>query len=257
MLGTLEEVLARDDTSAEVARSLTVAHRNSQRLLRLVNSLLDFSRLEAGRVKASYRPTDLGALTTDLVSNFRAACDKAGLTLRVDCPPLPRSVFVDRDMWEKIVLNLVSNAFKFTLSGEIHIRLSTTDTACEMSVSDSGVGIPEAFLPHIFERFHRVPTTQKGGPTRARALDSPWCASWCTSTAVRCASRAHLARGPPSPFPSRSDRTIFRRSRSTAPQAACVRDPWPLRMWKKPSVGCRALRIFLPSVRASLQGFRL
>ena len=135
---------------------LETAHRNGLRLLKLVNTLLDFSRIEAGRARASYEPTDLAALTAELASNFRSACEKAGLRLVVDCPPLPEPVFVDRDMWEKVVLNLVSNAFKFTLEGEIAVRLRPVGGAVELSVRDTGTGIPAGELPRIFERFHRV-----------------------------------------------------------------------------------------------------
>ena len=100
-----------------IASCVEIAHRNGLRLLKLVNTLLDFSRIEAGRVQASYEPTDLAALTAELAEHFRSAMERAGLELDVDCPPLREPVYVDRDMWEKIVLNLLSNAFKFTLRG--------------------------------------------------------------------------------------------------------------------------------------------
>ena len=135
-----------------------MVHRNGLRLLRLVNTLLDFSRIEAGRVQATFRPTDLGAYTAELASNFRSACEHAGLGLTVDCPPLPDPVYVDADMWERVVLNLVSNAFKYTLDGEYRrdgASLPMTRTA-ELVVSDTGVGIPEDELPRIFDRFHRI-----------------------------------------------------------------------------------------------------
>src|SRR5262249_23846220 len=115
MIGPLEDLL----TSAtalprEVTEAVRVAHRNALRLLKLVKPLLDFSGIEAGRIEASYEPTDRAAYTTELASVFRSAIEKAGLRLTVECEPLPESVYVDRDMWEKIVLNLLSNAFKFT-----------------------------------------------------------------------------------------------------------------------------------------------
>ena len=104
-----------------------LVHRGGLRLLKLVNTLLDFSRVEAGRVQASYVPSDLAHLTTDLASTFRSVIENAGLRLRVDCAPLPESVWVDREMWGKIVLNLLSNAFKFTFEGEIAVVLRAED----------------------------------------------------------------------------------------------------------------------------------
>ncbi len=157
MLGPLEDAMA--DASADPARQrerLEIAHRNALRLLRLVNSLLDFSRIEAGRVEAVYVATDLAALTADLASSFRSATDKAGLILRVDTPKLRQPAYVDRDMWEKIVLNLVSNAFKFTFTGEIAVELRERDGAAVLTVRDTGTGIPAAQIGKLFDRFHRV-----------------------------------------------------------------------------------------------------
>jgi PAS domain S-box-containing protein len=156
IMGPVEDALA--DTSASPARreSLDIAHRNGLRLLRLVNSLLDFSRIEAGRVHASYTPTDLSRLTVDLASVFRAAMEKAGLHFAVDCPPLPEPVYVDVDMWEKVVLNLLSNAFKYTFDGGIAVALQPRGDHAELIVRDTGVGVPEDELPHLFDRFHRV-----------------------------------------------------------------------------------------------------
>ncbi len=158
MLGPVEELLARSHTDLPPAASgqLEVVNRNGLRLLRLVNSLLDFSRIEAGRVRATFQPTELAAFTADLASNFRSACERAGLTLTVDCPPLGEPVFVDREMWEKIVLNLISNAFKFTFDGEIAIAVRRSGTAIELQVRDTGTGIPAEEMPRLFERFHRI-----------------------------------------------------------------------------------------------------
>jgi signal transduction histidine kinase len=156
MLGPLEEVLASDRVDPSVRAELDVAHRNALRLLRLVNTLLDFSRVEAGRAQAAFAPVDLAALTVDLASTFRSAVERGGLSLQVACRPLHEPVFVDRDMWEKIVLNLLSNAFKFTFRGGIAVRLEPVSGAVRLIVADTGVGIPAETLPHIFERFHRV-----------------------------------------------------------------------------------------------------
>jgi signal transduction histidine kinase/DNA-binding response OmpR family regulator len=156
MLGPLEDALASADLPAKEREKVDTAHRNSLRLFKLVNALLDFSRIEAGRAQASYEPVDLAVLTAELASNFRSACERAGLRLSVDCPPLDEPVYVDREMWEKIVLNLLSNAFKFTFEGEIAVRLRSVGGQAELSVRDSGVGIPPHELPRLFERFHRI-----------------------------------------------------------------------------------------------------
>ena len=135
---------------------LDLVHRNALRLLKLVNSLLDFARIESGRVDAAYVATDLSRLTADLASNFRSACERAGLRLSVDCPPLSGPVHVDRDMWEKIVLNLISNAFKFTFEGGIEVALGEVGGWAELSVRDTGIGIPDAEIGRLFERFYRI-----------------------------------------------------------------------------------------------------
>ncbi len=157
LLGPLDELLSAEGTLPPAQREqVELARRNALRLLKLVNILLDFSRLEAGRMQAAYTPTDLADLTADLASVFRAAVEDAGLRLTVSCPPLAEPVYVDREMWEKIVFNLLSNAFKFTFAGEIAITLRQVGPTVELTVRDSGTGIPEHELPHIFERFHRV-----------------------------------------------------------------------------------------------------
>jgi signal transduction histidine kinase/DNA-binding response OmpR family regulator len=158
MLGPLEDVLAGMGGSLprETRERVDVAHRNSLRLLKLVNTLLDFSRIEAGRIQASYEPTDLCKLTVDLASVFRSAVERAGIRLVINCDELPEFVYVDREMWEKVVLNLLSNAFKFTFEGEIEVRLRAADGAAELAVRDTGIGIAAGEIPHLFERFHRV-----------------------------------------------------------------------------------------------------
>ncbi|MEH1823772.1 MAG: ATP-binding protein [Nostoc sp.] len=162
MLGPLEDTLTNCATllPAKELEQLEMVQRNGLRLLKLVNSLLDFSRIEAGRVQASYEPTNLATFTTELASVFRSAVERAGMQLLVNCPSLPAQVYVDRDMWEKIVLNLLSNAFKFTMAGEIAVSLQWSNDHIEFAVKDTGIGIPAAEIPHLFERFHRVKGAQ-------------------------------------------------------------------------------------------------
>ena len=158
MLSPLEEVLAGPEAAlpADTRHLVAVAHRNGLRLLRLVNALLDFSRVEAGRATARFEPVDLAALTAELAGNFRSLCEQAGLDFTVDCPGLPEPVAVDRDMWEKVVLNLLSNAFKFTFAGGIAVTLRAESGRAVLAVSDTGIGIPDHEVPRLFERFHRV-----------------------------------------------------------------------------------------------------
>jgi PAS domain S-box-containing protein len=162
MLGPLDEVLpeASQRLSPEHHELLVAARRNGLRLLKLVNTLLDFSRIEAGRAQASYQPTDLAGFTTEIASAFDSAMKIAGLRFSVECLPIADPVYVDRDMWEKIVLNLLSNAYKFTFTGEVALTLKPRDGAVELQVRDTGVGIPEAHLDHVFERFHRIESTR-------------------------------------------------------------------------------------------------
>ena len=158
MLGPLEDSLAETDEplTPRQHERIVLIHRNGQRLLRLVNTLLDFSRIEAGRVCATFESIDLGQLTTDLASTFRSAIERAGMQLLVDCPALPQPVYVDVQMWEKIILNLLSNAFKHTFAGTISVRLKQVGEQIELRVSDSGIGIAGDQIPRLFERFHRV-----------------------------------------------------------------------------------------------------
>lgn len=161
MLGPLEDSLEDIDQPLSVVQyeRFQLIYRNAVRLLILVNSLLDFSRLETNRMQAIYEPTELSSFTKELVSAFQPAIEKAGLKLELDIEPLDERVYVDKEMWEKIISNLLSNAFKFTLQGCISITLKKKINCVELQVQDTGVGIPEEALPHLFERFFRVEST--------------------------------------------------------------------------------------------------
>ncbi|NTX36572.1 response regulator [Myxococcus sp. CA033] len=159
ILGPIEDAMARTPRALG-EEQLDLVRRNALRLYKMVNTLLDFSRMEAGRTQATYVPTDLSAFTRNLASAFESAVGSAGLRLRVDCPPLPESIYVDPEMWEKVVLNLLSNAVKYTHQGEIRVGMHWRDGRAVLTVQDTGVGIPEEDLPRIFERFYRVRATQ-------------------------------------------------------------------------------------------------
>ncbi|MBO6574082.1 MAG: response regulator [Rhodothermales bacterium] len=162
ILGPVEDALADQEQvlAGRQRERAELVHRNSLRLLKLVNTLLDFSRIEAGRLRAVYEKTDLAHFTTELASIFRSTIERAGMELRIQCDPIPEPVFVDRNLWEKIVLNLISNAFKHTFEGHIGVFIRSVEGRIELQVEDTGTGIPEADLPHLFERFHRVEGAQ-------------------------------------------------------------------------------------------------
>ncbi|WP_336317643.1 SpoIIE family protein phosphatase [Streptomyces lavendofoliae] len=156
IMGPVQELRSRLADDEPALRDLDIIHRNGLRLSKLVNTLLDFSRIEAGRMRAGYEPADLAAVTGELASVFRSAIDKAGLDFRVDCVPLGQPVHIDRDMWEKVILNLLSNALKFTFDGSIAVTVREEDDHAVVTVEDTGIGVPQAELPRLFERFHRI-----------------------------------------------------------------------------------------------------
>ncbi len=160
MTGPLRDALDHAQLPPSARQQLQMVERNTLRLSKLVNALLEFSRIEAGRVTSVFRPTDLAALTGELASSFRSAMDAAGLAYRVACAPLPAPVYVDRDHWERILLNLLSNALKYTLQGSVSVRVSADAGGAVVEVEDTGIGVATDELPRLFERFHRVEGVQ-------------------------------------------------------------------------------------------------
>lgn len=156
IMGPLEELRSRLIDDPQSYEDVEIIHRNGLRLGKLVNALLDFSRIEAGRMQASCEPVDLATFTAELAGVFRSAIDKAGLRYDVDCPPLGQEVYIDRQMWEKVVLNLLSNALKFTFDGSIGVSVRKEATEVVVTVSDTGIGVAAEEMPRLFERFHRI-----------------------------------------------------------------------------------------------------
>jgi signal transduction histidine kinase len=169
LLGPLQDIL--DSAASALApgsRSmLETARRNAFRLLTLLDALPDSSRIESGGTLGARAPADLASVTAALVGTFQSVCDAAGLRLIVDCPPLAEALSVDPDAWEKIVVNLVANAFKTTTTGAIEVRLRAQDGNAQLIVSDTGAGMSENELRYVFERIDRVATQDADGSGRA------------------------------------------------------------------------------------------
>ena len=160
LLGPIEDTLHHPEDIESTRSRMDTAYRNALRMQKLVNTLLEFSRIEAGRVDGRFSRVDICTITRDLASSFRSAIEKAGMQLICECGPINSEVYVDVDMWEKIVLNLISNAFKYTKEGSIRVKVTQIDGQVRFSVADTGVGIPAEHLHKIFDRFHRIDNTE-------------------------------------------------------------------------------------------------
>ncbi|HEY8915648.1 MAG TPA: ATP-binding protein [Chitinophaga sp.] len=160
LLGPIEEAMQNPALDAGHKAELDIAYRNALRMQKLVNTLLEFSRIEAERVDGKFTRVDICRLTQDLASTFRSAVEKAGMALNISCGYSEAEVYVDVEMWEKIVLNLLSNAFKYTNQGHIDVQIQVADDQVLLSVTDTGIGIAADQLDKIFNRFHRVENIQ-------------------------------------------------------------------------------------------------
>ena len=159
VLGALHGPHAGSSSVGQVwdAEAIETARRAALRLDRLVDSIFTFAQAEGGALVAHRRPTDITQLTLDCASMFRSAVEHAGLTLTVEVPPAPIVVDMDPEMWSRVVLNLISNAFKFTPEGGIDVRVGVNGDQAVLVVRDSGIGIEAKAVGRLFERFHQIP----------------------------------------------------------------------------------------------------
>lgn len=136
---------------------LAQIQRGAKRLEQLVDDLLDFATIEAGSFRMNVAPEDFGALLTEIASSFRPQADEGGLTLELDLPAEPLMVPMDRRRIERVVMNLVQNAIKFSpRGGRITLRASIADQTLRCEVGDRGRGIPASALPKLFKPFSQL-----------------------------------------------------------------------------------------------------
>lgn len=157
--GTVEKLSRQEQSLSELLPSYKIIHRNADRLLQLVNQLLDLSRLEAGKLSLQTHPGEVVGFLTLLSSSFSSLFENKGINYRNKLPHKPLWVLFDADKLEKILCNLLSNAYKFTPKGgevwlEIQIdRTGNAEALLHLSVRDTGIGIPEELVSRIFDRF--------------------------------------------------------------------------------------------------------
>ena len=163
--GPVQDALAADGLDPEQRQRFELILRNTDRLAGLVDRILDLTRLEAGAVEPHWVRADVEELVTGIGANFRPAIERTGLEFEVVCDDLDHEAYVDVDMFERIVLNLLSNALKFTTRGRISLHLGGTDTGFAVSVSDTGIGIAEKDLDLVFDRFRQL---DRGDDRRSR-----------------------------------------------------------------------------------------
>ncbi|MEO6884895.1 MAG: ATP-binding protein, partial [Jatrophihabitantaceae bacterium] len=196
ILGPLSSVL--EDTDSQLSPrhrdSLQTARRAGVRLRKLVDNLLEFSRVDADELHAQFEPTDLSTLTAELASMFRSVVERAGLEYVIEVADLENPIDVDREMWSEIVLNLLSNAVKFTQQGSIRVSLASAGDRVRLTVCDTGIGIPAVQLPHIFERFTQVPG-QSGRSAEGTGIGLALVAAWAAAHGGEAEAQSRPGKG--------------------------------------------------------------
>jgi signal transduction histidine kinase/DNA-binding response OmpR family regulator/ligand-binding sensor domain-containing protein len=159
ILGPVSTILNRDGEglSPYLRKQLDSVLRNSQRLERLVNQMLDLTRIESGIMQLRISNNDLSDFVTKTASAFDSFAENNGIIFQINIPDTPCYLYYDPVQLEKVLTNLLSNAIKFTSrGGTVEIQLQESEEVTEIHVKDTGLGISEKDLPHIFNRFYQV-----------------------------------------------------------------------------------------------------
>ncbi|MFH1654306.1 MAG: HAMP domain-containing sensor histidine kinase [Pseudomonadota bacterium] len=151
--------LLRDGISGEVNETqrthLTIASNNIDRLLRIINNLLDLSKIEAGKLELHKERVDLNFIIKQIAISFEPKIEEAHLKLKTHMPNTPTDVFADPDKMTQVITNLISNAVKFTHEGFVEISLREKGNQIECTVRDTGVGIAKEDMPKLFSKFEQ------------------------------------------------------------------------------------------------------
>jgi len=144
------------DLSEDQHHMLEQVYRNTLRLLDLINQMLDFAKIEAGRMLLRLEKVSVDELILDMVAIFEEITEKKGIKLRFSKEGEIPEFALDHDKMERILTNLIRNAIKFTESGSIYVRARVENHSLVIDIEDTGIGIPADHLPHVFERFRQV-----------------------------------------------------------------------------------------------------
>lgn len=157
IIGPVDKLLEQQP-SAEEAKQYSLIKRNAQRLLRLINQLLDLSKLDSGKLKLDLEHADIIPLIKAITDSFESLAQTKKIKLELHSKVAAAEINFDRDKFEQILSNLISNALKFTPENgtiKIEVREKTNAQELEIDVTDSGTGIAKSQLPHVFDRFYQ------------------------------------------------------------------------------------------------------
>lgn len=163
--GSLEVALEEERTADDLREAIGNAILEVRHLTRISQNLLFLTRGESGRVTLSFANLDLGKFVAETAKDFEPAASDRGLELSTEIPGLPVYVFADAGRLQQVLHNLMENSLRYTeTGGRIVVRVDSSPGEARMSVEDTGLGIPEADVPFVFERFYRSKRSRAANP---------------------------------------------------------------------------------------------
>jgi len=157
ILGAIYKLRASRTSDEDLQATLDIIERNTRAQARIVEELLDISRITAGKFNFNRQPIDLLPIIQRAIEVVRPSTEALGIHLQTSLEPLDRLIWCDRDRIQQVIWNLLSNAIKFTRQGGlIEVRLDSSPDWAHIRISDTGVGISPEFLPHVFDEFRQA-----------------------------------------------------------------------------------------------------